>query len=144
MAEKNAEREREREKALQSGGFSIVQSLTASSGKPLGPNPPEEHHGAVMVDMEERDLTVLLPQDEEHSVQQLNNLGEVVPPHHSRHLQCDPGKTRRPEAIELQAHYHFGCSEVYIYIYILYISQVMISDVDTCKECVLYNVPVYI
>ena len=39
-----------------------------------------------MVDMEETDLFVLLPQNKEHSVQQLNDLREVVPPDDTCHL----------------------------------------------------------
>ena len=36
--------------------------------------------------MEEADLFVLLPQNEEHCIQQLNDLREVVPPDDTCHL----------------------------------------------------------
>lgn len=60
--------------------------LTCTSSIPLHSDPPEEDHGAVMVDMKEGDLVVLLPQNEEHCVQQLYNLREIVPPHDRCHL----------------------------------------------------------
>ena len=65
----------------------MVGTLTASSCIPLHSDPPERHHGTVMVDMQEGDLIVLLSQNEEHSVQELNDLREVVPPYHASHLK---------------------------------------------------------
>ena len=56
--------------------------LTCSSSIPLDSDPPEEHHGAVMVDMEDGDLVVFLAQDEKECVEKLNNFGEVVQPYH--------------------------------------------------------------
>jgi hypothetical protein len=39
--------------------------LTLSTSKILHPGPPVEDHGAVVIDVEEGQLVVLLPQDEE-------------------------------------------------------------------------------
>lgn len=44
---------------------SNVATLTLASCHVFDPSPPVEDHGAVVVDMQERQLTVLLPQDEE-------------------------------------------------------------------------------
>lgn len=51
-----------------------------SSGDPLDADPPEDEHGAVVVDMEKADLVELLPQDEKDRVQELHSFGDVVPP----------------------------------------------------------------
>ena len=51
-----------------------------STGDPLDTNPPEDEHGAVVVDVEEADLVELLPQDEKDCVQKLHSFGDVVPP----------------------------------------------------------------
>ena len=40
--------------------------LTLSTSKILHPGPPVEDHGAVVIDMEEGQLVVLLPQDEKY------------------------------------------------------------------------------
>lgn len=48
---------------------------------PLDANPPEEEHGAVVVDVQEGQLSVLLPQDEEDGITELEEFGEVVPPY---------------------------------------------------------------
>lgn len=55
-------------------------SLTLSSGDPFDANPPQDEHGAVVVDMEKADLVELLPQDEKDRVQKLHSFGDVVPP----------------------------------------------------------------
>lgn len=39
--------------------------LTLASSQILDPCPPVEDHGAMVIDMQEGQLTVLLPQDEE-------------------------------------------------------------------------------
>lgn len=57
-----------------------ILSLTLPSRDPFDANPPEDEHGAVMVDVEEADLVELLPQDEKDCVQELHSLGDVVPP----------------------------------------------------------------
>lgn len=54
--------------------------LTLSTGDPFDANPPEDEHGAVMVDVEEADLVELLPQDEKDCVQKLHSFGDIVPP----------------------------------------------------------------
>lgn len=43
-------------------------SLTLSSGDPFDTDPPEDEHGAVVVDMEKADLVELFPQDEKDRV----------------------------------------------------------------------------
>lgn len=61
--------------------------LTLSPGDPLDADPPEDEHGAVMVDVEEADLGELLPQDEEDGVQELHSFGDVVPPESRCYLE---------------------------------------------------------
>ena len=68
------------------------QVLTLSSRDPLDSDPPEDEHGAVMVDMEEADLVDLLPQDEEHCVQILHSLRDVVPPQSRCYLPTGRGR----------------------------------------------------
>ena len=51
-----------------------------SAGKKVDVDPREGDHGAVVVHVQEGQLIVLSPQDEEDRVQQLQNLGEVVEP----------------------------------------------------------------
>lgn len=55
-------------------------SLTLSSRDPFDADPPEDEHGAVVVDVKKADLVELLPQDEEDCVQELHSFGDVVPP----------------------------------------------------------------
>lgn len=55
-------------------------SLTLSSGDPFDADPPENEHGAVVVDVEKADLGELLPQDEKDRVQKLHSFRDVVPP----------------------------------------------------------------
>lgn len=45
-----------------------ISQLTLSSGDPFDANPPEDEHGAVVVDVEKADLVELLPQDEKDCV----------------------------------------------------------------------------
>ena len=40
--------------------------LTLSTSHPLYPNPPEEEHGWMMIDMEKGNLIVLLSKNKEH------------------------------------------------------------------------------
>lgn len=51
-----------------------------STRDPLDTDPPEDKHGAVMVDVEEADLVELLPQDEKDCIQEFHSFGDVVPP----------------------------------------------------------------
>lgn len=60
------------------GGHSLV--LTLPPGDPFDADPPEDEHGAVVVDVEEADLVELLPQDEKDRVQEFDSFGNVVPP----------------------------------------------------------------
>ena len=57
-----------------------VFSLTLSTGDPFDADPPEDEHGAVVVDVEEADLVELLPEDEKDCIQELHAFGDVVPP----------------------------------------------------------------
>lgn len=57
-----------------------ILSLTLSTGDPFDANPPEDEHGAVVIDMEEADLVELLPHDEKDCVQELHSFGDIVPP----------------------------------------------------------------
>ena len=49
--------------------------------------PCEEWHDAVVDDVEGADVVVLLPQDEEHGVEELGELGEEVPPRRVGHAE---------------------------------------------------------
>ena len=53
-------------------------TLTVAAGHPIHDEPPDVGHAGVMVDVEEGDLMVVLPQDEENGVHELDELGEVV------------------------------------------------------------------
>lgn len=67
--------------------------LTLPSRDPFDADPPEDEHGAVMVDVEEADLVELLPQDEKDCVQELHSFGDVVPPQSRCYLKTsEPGK----------------------------------------------------
>ena len=47
---------------------------------PVHDEPPDVEHGGVVIDVQEGDLVVVLPQDEEECVHELDELGEVIPP----------------------------------------------------------------
>lgn len=55
----------------------------------LNPNPSTNRHHEVVVQMQEGDLSVLLPQHEEHRIQELNDFRHEVPPYSCRHLKKD-------------------------------------------------------
>lgn len=57
-----------------------TQRLTVAAGYPVHDEPPDVEHAGVVVDVEEGDLVVVLPQNEEEGVHELDELGEVVPP----------------------------------------------------------------
>lgn len=59
---------------------SLVKRLTVAAGYPVHDEPPDVEHAGVVVDVEEGDLVVVLPQYEEEGVHELDELGEVVPP----------------------------------------------------------------
>lgn len=61
--------------------------LTVAAGDPVHHEPPDVEHADVVVDVEEGDLVVVLPEDEEEGVHELHQLGEVVPPQHVDDLQ---------------------------------------------------------
>lgn len=64
-----------------------------ASRDPFDADPPEDEHGAVMVDVEEADLGEFLPQDEKDCVQELHSFGDVVPPESRCYLKtCKAGK----------------------------------------------------
>lgn len=63
------------------------EELTVSTRHPVHDEPPDVEHGGVMVDMQEGDLVVVLPQDEEESVHKLDEFGEVIPPEYINHLR---------------------------------------------------------
>lgn len=54
--------------------------LTRSTWHPFHSDPPQDEHGAVMVDVQECQLLVLLAQDEEDRVHELDQLRNVIPP----------------------------------------------------------------
>lgn len=64
-----------------------------ATGDPVHDKPPDVQHGGVVVDVQDRDLVVVLAQDEEEGVHELDEFGEVVPPEDfdnlkGRHRQC--------------------------------------------------------
>lgn len=67
---------------------------------PVEHAPPDVEHGGVVVNVQERNLIVLLPQNEEYRVQELNELGEVVPPQYFGNP--DVGVSRAVEILTLQ------------------------------------------
>lgn len=69
-------------------------SLTLSSRDPFDADPPEDEHGAVMVDMEEADLVEFLPQDEKDCVQELHSFGDVVPPESRCYLKMHSARIK--------------------------------------------------
>ena len=66
--------------------FKKEPALTEASRNKHGDPPPDVEHARVMKDVQERHLAVLLPQDHAHCVQELDRLGEEIPPHHSSYL----------------------------------------------------------
>jgi len=68
-------------------GVDEAQQGSMSAGKVLDSNEGTHRHQGVVVQMEERDLTLLLAQHKEHGVQQLGDLGNVVQPHGTSHLK---------------------------------------------------------
>ena len=69
-----------------------IFKLTLSTGDPLDANPPDREHGGVVVDVEERDLVVLLAQNEEKGVHEFEHLGEVEPPQRFGYLWKQEGE----------------------------------------------------
>lgn len=51
-----------------------------AAGYPVHDEPPDVEHAGVVVDVEEGDLVIVLPEYEEEGVHELDELGEVVPP----------------------------------------------------------------
>lgn len=51
-----------------------------AAGDPVYDEPPDVEHAGVVVDVQEGNLVVVLPQYEEEGVHELDELGEVVPP----------------------------------------------------------------
>lgn len=76
-----------RNKILLKGQKTQPQILTLSTRDPFDTDPPEDEHGAVMVDVEEADLVELLPQDEKYCIQEFHSFGNIVPPQSRCYLQ---------------------------------------------------------
>lgn len=53
----------------------------------LDAEPHRHGHHPVVYDMQRRHVVILFPQHEEESVEELGELGKVVPPRRLRHLQ---------------------------------------------------------
>lgn len=64
-----------------------AQQGAMAAGKVLHADERAHGHQCVMIQMQERDLTLLLAQHKEHGVQQFADLGNVVKPHGAGHLQ---------------------------------------------------------
>lgn len=61
--------------------------LTVAAGDPVHHEPPDVEHGGVVVHVQDRDLVVVLTQDEEEGVHELYEFGEVVPPEDTDNLR---------------------------------------------------------
>lgn len=61
-----------------------------AAGDPVHHEPPDVQHGGVVVDVQDRDLVVVLAQDEEEGVHELDEFGEVVPPEDTDNLGGRP------------------------------------------------------
>lgn len=57
-----------------------------AAGDPVHHEPPDVEHAGVVVHVQDRDLVVVLAEDEEEGVHELDELGEVVPPEHTDDL----------------------------------------------------------
>lgn len=62
------------------------KTLTLAAGYPVHDEPPDIRHAGVVVDVEKRDLVIVLSEYEEEGVHKLDELGEVVPPQHVHDL----------------------------------------------------------
>lgn len=71
-----------------------MKRLTVAAGYPVHDEPPDVEHAGVVVDVEEGDLVVVLPQYEEEGVHELDEFGEVVPPQHVDDLRGGRRRTR--------------------------------------------------
>lgn len=60
--------------------------IRVATGDPVHHEPPDVQHGGVVVHMQDRDLVVVLTQDEEEGVHELYEFGEVVPPEDTDNL----------------------------------------------------------
>lgn len=58
-----------------------------AAGYPVHDEPPDVEHAGVVVDVEEGDLVIVLPEYEEEGVHELDELGEVVPPQDGHDLR---------------------------------------------------------
>lgn len=54
--------------------------IRMAAGDPVHHKPPDIQHGGMVVDVEDRDLVVVLTQNEEEGVHEFYEFGEVVPP----------------------------------------------------------------
>lgn len=57
-----------------------------AAGYPVHDEPPDIQHAGVVVNVEKRDLVIVLPEYEEEGVHKLDELREVVPPQHVHDL----------------------------------------------------------
>lgn len=60
--------------------------VRVAAGDPVHHEPPDVEHAGVVVHVQDRDLVVVLAEDEEEGVHELDELGEVVPPEHTDDL----------------------------------------------------------
>lgn len=59
---------------------------TGTAGHPFDADPPERKHRAMVVDVQKRQLIVLLAQHKEQRIGELEAFGEVEPPNGTRNL----------------------------------------------------------
>lgn len=62
------------------------KELTRTRWNPLDADPPEGEHCRMMINVEERELIILFPEDEEEGVAELQDFREVVPPNSVHNL----------------------------------------------------------
>ena len=84
--------------------------LTLAARDPLDADPPQDEHGAVVVDMQEADLVKLLSHDEEHCVQKLHSFRDVVPPQSRCYLQKHT-TCRQNDQTALLCNYSIMCQQ---------------------------------
>lgn len=60
--------------------------IRVAAGDPVHDKPPDVQHRGMVVDVQDRDLVVVLAQDEEEGVHKFYEFGEVVPPEDTDNL----------------------------------------------------------
>lgn len=70
-------------------GVDEAQQSAMTTGKVLDANEGAHWHQCVMIQVQKRNLTLLLAQHKEHRVQQLTDLGNIIKPNSAGHLETE-------------------------------------------------------